>query len=102
MTLREMFEDEQLLEDLEWSYNVRKEDWKLSDIKRLYALVNTPGGFYTDNCDHCRERYIRSNYEDVADFYERSFSMKSDDGIGDLCEECTSLYISLKQSAGEY
>ena len=96
MTLREMFEDEQLIEDLEWSYNVRKEDWKLSDIKKLYWLVNEPGGFYTDECDHCKERYIRVRTGG------RYIHMRSDDGMGYLCEECTSLYISLKQSAGEY
>lgn len=95
-SVHEMFEDGQLIADLEQVYGLTKNQWKLSDIKTLWTLITTDW-FYADNCAHCGTRFIRVDPDNWQDFQ----GCHSDEGLGELCEDCTALYLTLKKFAQE-
>jgi hypothetical protein len=80
-------------DDLITWYNIRDVDAR---DKRLLARLYTKGQFLAYDCAHCGERVRQGQPEDWRDFQ----GCHTDEGMGELCGDCYSLYETLKQYAG--
>jgi len=66
------------------------------DKQRLAAMYHK-GNFAFLKCAHCGKE-IKRGCPESWDYFQGCLS---DEGMGELCEDCTRLYIDLRKYAGE-
>jgi hypothetical protein len=85
--------DQQAL--IKW-YNIHEEDLDADHKKKLAKLFSS-GGFRCWDCPNCGKTIRVAQPDDWVHFQ----GCQQDESLGELCVECTSMYLNLKEYADE-